>query len=245
MKSADVVIVGGGIAGLSAAWLLAREGGRRVLLFEREPVFASHSSGRNAAIFRHLDATPGGVELAIRSRTLLDELIGPQGKWLERTGALYVARSPAALQGMLGLARQFGIGHALRERSDLEARVPYLRGGSAAVGLESFDDGVMDIHGICCALAEAGRACGAQLISGTEVTEVRAQGGRIEGVRLADGELVHAGTLVLAAGAWSAGLGQAASAPLPLQPLRRHVAHLETRPSPPTGLPVVWCVDDE
>ncbi len=59
MTRADVIVVGGGIAGLSVACHLARLGIRRVLLIEREPLLASHSTGRNAAIFRPLDETPG------------------------------------------------------------------------------------------------------------------------------------------------------------------------------------------
>ncbi|HEU5074324.1 MAG TPA: FAD-dependent oxidoreductase, partial [Polyangiaceae bacterium] len=51
-----IVIVGGGIAGLAAAWQLAQKNLGRVSLLEREPFLCTHASGRNAAIFRPLEA---------------------------------------------------------------------------------------------------------------------------------------------------------------------------------------------
>src|SRR6516225_4191551 len=94
MKRVDVV-VGGGIAGLSAAWAALGAGTGRVLLLEREGVPCAHSSGRNAAIFRHLTATPGDLDLALRSRELLGELLGSEEAWLRRTGSWLVSTGGA------------------------------------------------------------------------------------------------------------------------------------------------------
>ena len=49
MRAADVVIVGGGIAGLGVAHHLAQAGAGRIVLLEREPLLASHATARNAA----------------------------------------------------------------------------------------------------------------------------------------------------------------------------------------------------
>ena len=75
MDHFDVVIVGAGIAGLAAAWQLARRG-RSVCLVEREPLCAVHASGNNAAIFRSFDADSVTPRLALRSRELMNELKG-------------------------------------------------------------------------------------------------------------------------------------------------------------------------
>ena len=243
MKVADVVIAGGGIAGLSAAWCLARAGGRRVVLLEREEVLASHSSGRNAAIFRQLDGSPGGVELAVRSRQLLDPLMASRGGWLAATGVLFVAHTPQGLEPLLTLARRHGIGHAKLEGAELLGRSPALQGGAAAFGFEVPSDGVMDIHGVCTALAEESRAAGATISLRAEVSRVLTAHGRVEGVELVGGDRIAAGAVVLAGGAWASQLGATGGAPLELSPLRRHVAQLDA--TVPAQAPVVWCVDDE
>lgn len=243
MKAADVVILGGGIAGLSAAWSLARAGGRRVVLLEREEVLASHSSGRNAAIFRQLDGSPGGVELAVQSRKLLDPLMASRGGWLQATGALFVARSPAGLQKLLSLAEAHGVAHTRLDGSELLRRVPALQGSTATFGFEVPGDGVMDIHGICQALADEARAAGASIRLRTEASRILAVNGQVDGVLLAGGERITAGEVVLAAGAWASELSSTAHAALELAPMRRHVAQLDA--VVPVRSPVVWCVDDE
>jgi glycine/D-amino acid oxidase-like deaminating enzyme len=64
-------------------------------------------------------------------------------------------------------------------------------------------------------------------------------------VRLASGDRIAAGAVVIAAGAWGASLGASCGAPLPLQPRRRHLAQLDAGPPADPGAPVVWCLGDE
>lgn len=65
------------------------------------------------------------------------------------------------------------------------------------------------------------------------------------GVRLASGERIVAGAVVIAAGAWAEPLGAGCGAPLPLEPRRRHLALLEPKSKLDGDAPVVWAVDDE
>jgi glycine/D-amino acid oxidase-like deaminating enzyme len=86
----DAIIVGGGVAGLSVARVLA-EKKRRVLLLEREPQLASQASGNNAAIFRPLERDAASAELPRRSRQLLEAWFGPG--LLEVTGLVLVSEA--------------------------------------------------------------------------------------------------------------------------------------------------------
>jgi len=70
-RHADVLILGGGIAGLSTAWHLARRGDRRVTLLEREPAPGRCSSGLNAAILRTLGPDPVLNEITRRGGDFL------------------------------------------------------------------------------------------------------------------------------------------------------------------------------
>jgi D-arginine dehydrogenase len=246
MTRADIVIVGGGIAGLGIAYHLTRMRQGSVLLLERESVLASHSSGRNAAIFRPLETRPGVVALAERSRILLDTLMETSGQhWLRRTGVLLVARDVTLLRDLTALAKANGVSHAVVDHREFERLAPPLAGGDAVSGLLVSDAGVIDVHAITTHLADAARSAGATILTGCEVARVRASGRRVTGVELASGEAIAAPVVVIAAGAWAASLGASCGAALPLTPFRRHLVHLDPgRPFAPST-PVVWQLGDE
>jgi D-arginine dehydrogenase len=127
----DVVVVGGGVAGLSAALALA--GTRRVVLCEAEGMLCAHASGRNAAIYRPLehDATTGA--LAARSLTRLREL-GAEG-CLARTGVLLVAAQSSPIDVLQAHARAHGVAVTRLDREGLQARLALLDGGEASHAL--------------------------------------------------------------------------------------------------------------
>lgn len=242
MKRFDVVVVGGGIAGLGTAWQLSKYGGVEVCLLEREPLFASHASGRNAAIFRQVEGDLGDAELARRSEYLLS-LLGEGSAFLRRTGAVYIG-AVDALRAMGGVARGIQASFTLLDEQELVARVPLLAGGEIALGLWMNGDGVLDVHGLVEALVRAARAQGASLENGAAVSEIRARRGRVLGVRLADGREIDAGVVVIAAGAWAAQLGGACGASIHLESMRRHLVSLVVDGFP-RDAPVVWRLDSE
>lgn len=238
-----IAIVGGGIAGLAAAYHLAREGATSVTLFEREPLVASHSSARNAAIYVGVSGGAWG-DLSRRSRELLDDLLG-RARWLRADGFMYVAPDEAMLGEEAARARASGAPHHLLGRPELEARVPVLGGGFAGAGLLLPEAGVLDIHLITSHLAERARAAGVRIVLGQEVARVRASGGCARGLELAGGEVAGADAVVLAPGAWAPSLGASCGAALPLQPLRRHLAQLDLAGPVDEHGPTVWALGVE
>lgn len=210
MESFDILIVGGGVAGLATAAALAGQG-QRVGLLEREPAFGLHSSGRNAAIARALTGRPEHTALALEGRALLGE-----AGLLEATGGLLLGAEAEALEPIRGEARTFG------ER--VEARSgggwPEVR---AAAHLYIPGDGIIDIHGLLSRCAEQARSGGVALRTDVAVNAVEPGP---DGFRLdTSAGPMTAGVLVNAAGAWAAPLGRMAGGlDLDLAPLRRHLA---------------------
>jgi D-arginine dehydrogenase len=242
MDAAEVVVLGGGVAGLATALPLARAGAN-TLLVEREPLLASHSTARNAAIW--LPTYGGGTTppLARRSAELLDELC-PE-PWLERTGALLVSPDPTLLDATVTLSQGEDVPCQRVDAAGAHALAPALRGGNTRAGVHLPDAGVLDIHGIVQALICATREAGARLRTGLDAARVVVDGGRVTGVAFADGSRVTADAVVIASGAWAASHGATCDASLPLEPLRRHLVHLAPeRPTSSRG-PVVWSVDPE
>ncbi len=245
MSRTRIVVVGGGIAGLAVAWAATRARAGPVVLVEREPVLAAHSTGRNAGIFRPLETTPGLVAMAERTRTLLDGLTPAGQRWLRPTGGLFVAPTPGPLADLAETARATGRPHRTLDRRDLGAMVPALADGDASCGLWVPDVGVIDVHLVVARLSAAARAAGVEFVTGREVARVRVRAAAVTGVELAGGEFVAAERVVIAGGAWAAALGADCGAPLPLRPLRRHLAHLTTPEPVAETTPVVWRLGDE
>jgi D-arginine dehydrogenase len=133
-------------------------------------------------------------------------------------------------------------------QDELVERAPALAKGQLAHGLLLFDGGVLDLHMLISTLASRARGAGATLRTAAEVAHIERtpDGERVNAVHLSSGERISASRVVIAAGAWSAGLGRSLGLDLPLTPLRRHLVQLrsvgdlvvETQP-------VVWRLEDE
>ncbi len=226
MDTVDILIIGGGIAGLATAAALAGKG-RSVALLDRELVPGFYASGHNAGMARALTGRIEHSRLAVEGRArLADEGL------LDATGGLLLAMDPATLDPLEAEARELGV-EATRGAGSGEP------GLHAAAHLRMPGDGVINIHGLLGACARRARESGAALHYGEEVRAIHAdeKGFRVETARRA----FIATTLVNAAGAWAGEVGrQAGGLDLALQPRRRHLAWSD-QPFEPR--PWAWWVD--
>jgi D-arginine dehydrogenase len=233
----------------------------RVLLLDRERVPGTHSSGRNAAIARQAVDDPAMARLAKEGVAFLasphEAAAGawsgasPPGRWsaevplLERCGLLLLQqeRGGGPVGGIAGTCRPKGIDLERLDRAEIGRRWPMLAGGRFGAGLLSTGDGVVDVHALLTGLLEAARAMGAEVDLGRPATGFLREADRVTGVE-AEGEAVSAGSVVIAAGAWSRELAEAAGAPPPpIRVTRRHLFFsepVEGRPGP-----AVWHLELE
>ena len=228
MERADVLVAGGGVAGLSLARHLA-EGGAEVAVLEREEAWGRHASGRNAGLLLHAVPEPLLRDLTVASAVEYRRHVTEVG--LLASGSLLLGPP-----GALAARRDPRVASALLSPAEARERVPLLRGGPPAPGLLTADDGVLDPERALRWMRRAAAAAGARPVLGAEVTEVRDGSPlRVETTR----GTWRADRLVIAAGAWAAPLAErAGAAPLPLRPHRRHLFVLEHRLD--ERLPYVW-----
>lgn len=242
--TSHTLVIGAGIAGLSAAWRLCARGLGDVTVVDREPLAFSHSSARNAAIFRPLEESVATVRLVARSAELLGGL-SPRLPLVSRVGLCLTASDAKALGELRRVADEQRVTSERLDGDALRGRCPALDGSHAAHGLWLPDGGVLDIHQLSQLLLGQLRQAGATLRLATEARHIVTRADKAVGVELASGEVLSADRVVIAAGAWATELGRSCGAPLRLTPHRRHLALLL-----PTGArrldpahPVVWNVE--
>lgn len=230
MDSADVLIIGGGIAGLSAAARLARHG--RVVVLEAEDALGYHSSGRSVS-FSHYGIGNAAVRgLTAHSRAFFElppEDFSPVP--LSRTFAsLYFANDEdlPALATLRADMAAFTDAIRILDEAETRALCPVLR--SPRRGLLDPTGLKLDADALLQSFARQVRGAGGEIRTGQRIAAIEREGERW----IVDGR--HAAPVVVnAAGAWADSVAALAGvAPLGLQPRRRTIIAVD----PPAGMDI-------
>ncbi|ACL62255.1 glycine oxidase ThiO [Methylobacterium nodulans] len=236
-ERADVVVVGGGLIGLSIGWRLA-EAGLAVAVLEKGRAGDGASLAATGMLAAAAEHEPGGdalLPLALESQRLWhpfrDDLEAASGLTIDyrREGTLVIAlgrdeverlRFRHELQRRAGLDVAWLSGPAVRDRE------PSLR-PTVTAGLFCAEDHQVDPPRVMTALRRALRAAGGRLVEDCAVEALDRAGGRVVGVRTAAGA-VRAGTIVLASGAWAGEGSLVPELALPVRPLKGQSLALKT-----------------
>src|SRR5205823_12241286 len=245
MQSADVVVVGSGAFGASAAYHLARRG-LRVAVLERAAL-ASQTSPRAAGLTSQVRATPALTRLAQRAVTKLASFSEETGQPLRFTqsGALKIARTERDAE-QLGreVKRGAAVGVPIELVSVVEARrrLPILgERGIVAVTWSPTDCNVEPSElplGYC----RAAEKLGAALLPHTPATGFELGPRGVEGVRTPRGTIAT-GAVVDAAGAWARLVAGALGAPLPVVPTRHQLLITEPIAGVTPEFPIARVID--
>lgn len=248
MQTADFLIVGGGIAGVSAAARLAPHG--RTILLEAESAFGYHSSGRSATYYHF-----GIGKSVVRGMTAFSrahfETPTVGGATLSHPApALFIA-PPEMLEGLDTLEAEMRPYSEALERLDADAvheMVPVLRCGADGIVAAVLDRAAcrLDSDMLQQDYRAAIKRAGGQSITDARVVAIRREGANWVATT-ARGDHFSAPILVNAAGAWCDEIARLAGvAPLGLQPLRRTIIVFDAPPDQETeGWPFTkTAVDD-
>jgi len=230
MRTADAVIVGGGVTGCSLAFQLAGLGMRRVLLLERRFIGAG-GTGRSVGIIRQLYPTPETTQMVLRSLEVFrhfGDAVGGESGFVSCGVLIGVsAAMRPSLEKTLALQRGLGVRAEMLDPGDVARIEP--RVDSSALGAVLYEpgSGYGDPSAVTSGYAEAARRRGVLIEQGQEVTAIRQAGGRVTGVATASGDEISTNVVVNAAGLWSPALARLAGVELPIVIGRHPVFVLE------------------
>jgi D-arginine dehydrogenase len=232
MTSADVVIVGGGIAGISLAGRLA--GRARVVLVEREEFLAAHTTGRSAAVFTETYGNAAVRALTSESRDFFEN--PPQGfadePLLVPRPTVFVARSEQIDALNIWLEEN---PHTARSTSlaYVYDRVPVLRRDIFAAAAEEPRSADIDVHGLFEGFRRMAVHGGVDIVARAELMSL-APSGAGWSLQTSQGSY-SARVVVNAGGAWAGKIGvMAGLGDRGLMPLRRTAITFEA----PVGIDV-------
>jgi len=235
--TADVVVIGGGIMGASAAFRLA-ERGLKVTLVEKT-FLAGGSTGKSSAIIRQHYSNEITARMALHSLRVFQnfaEIVGGECGFT-RTGFVVLASADQreGLEANVELQRGIGIDTRVLSTEELREIAPGIADPESVVAAYEPESGYADPSATVNSFGEAARRHGATILLDTEVTGVQMRGDRVTGVATSRGEIA-AGAVVNAAGPWGARVARLAGVELPIQPCRVQVAFFapppEDRPAP-------------
>lgn len=243
MERADVIIVGGGLAGCSAAWHLAPD--HDVLVLEQGSQPGAEASAQNAGMVRRLGEDPYERALALRTAAWMAD---PGPDWSDAppsrvVGAvLGLVHDPGDLHDAVAHVRAAGVRVDAVPLAEIGAIAPALTGSPLRAAWHVPDERVADAHALLTGFLRGARRHGARVRCRVAVQALLRDGDRCVGVRTSHGN-IHAEHVVLAAGAWCAALAAGAQLDRPLIPLRRSL--VRTAPHPASRPDHPWCWLDD
>ncbi len=224
---ASVVIIGGGVMGLSAAYHLARAGVEDVVLVERGAL-GEGSTCKAAGGVRSLFSDEINIALGLRSLEAFERFGTDMGTEIDlhQVGYLFLiddADHEAALGRAVELQNSMGVPSRMIGPEEAHRLSPLVDTAGIRSAVWSPRDGHCTPESVVLGYATGARRLGVRVVTGCEVTGIATEEGVVTDVHTSAGPIAT-DAAICAAGAWSGDVARLAGVDLPVRPLRRQVA---------------------
>ena len=240
--SSKVVVIGGGVAGCSVAYHLAKFGWKDTILLERDQL-TSGTTWHAAGLVGQLGATATITKLRKYSLNLYKELEKKTelSTGLKQNGAITIASTKERLQELLRqatAAQLFDVNVEVLDKKKVKDLYPVIHDEDIFGGVYMPEDGQADPVGVTNVLAKAARMEGVKIFEKTSVEKILVKDGKVTGVQTQFGK-IDCEYVALATGMWSRQIGEDIDVSIPLYPNEHFYIITEPMKDLPKNLPVL------
>jgi sarcosine oxidase subunit beta len=227
IKSADAIIIGGGILGLSTAFQLGRLKFGKTVVVEKELFLGSGATSKCAGGVRAQFTTKVNIQLSMKSEQILvafEEETGYPAHF-DQVGYLFLISDDSDLVGFtkaFNLQRSLGLKVDWIEPSEINKIAPEVRTDDIIKATFCKDDGLADPGELIQGYAAAARRHGVEILVENEVIGLKKSGDKITGVITNDGE-IETPLVINAAGPQAKLIGAMAGITIPVEPIKRQI----------------------
>jgi FAD-dependent oxidoreductase domain-containing protein 1 len=235
-QGAQVIIIGAGILGLASAYhLLLNHPGLDLLVVERLNGSGQGDTARSAAAFRDMFSSPVNRQLSQGAIAFYERLETESHRiGLKKIGYLWLltAAQAAAWRQPLAHMAEAGVAFQVLDGQDLAARLPELVPRDISQGILGLNCGSLDPARLTKFYEGEVLKLGGRLRYRSEVTGFNRNGqGRINGIRV-EAEAIHAGSVIVATGAWTGRTMALAGLEVPMTPRKRQLFPIPAQAGP-------------
>jgi len=221
-RSAQVVVIGGGVIGTAVTYYLAKQG-LDVALVERGDIDSGTSSACSGSVMMQTKGTGVKLKLALESREIYQNLNEELGEDLEyqQEGGMIIAETEEEIEYISSLAkkqRESGLSIELLDKKQIKERQPAL---SDCVLASTFCpmDGKVNPMKVAFSFAESAKRRGARIYTFTQVKDIEVSKGRVSAIIVDHGK-IRTNIVVNAGGIWAPEIGKMVGLKIPIRPRR-------------------------
>lgn len=230
--TSDVIIIGGGVIGLSCAFYIARdsfgEGShKRITVLDREPVVGAGATGKNAGGIRAQFSSETNIRFSLASIEVFERFEEETGRALEfhQCGYLFVQTTEEQVKRFdkqAELQRSLGVAVDILKADAILKLAPCLRVDDVMQANFSKRDGIADPGDMVNGYYDAARRAGVNIVTGQTVTGIELAADTVSAVKT-DKDIFHTNMVINAAGPQAKDIAALAGYDLPVEPYKRQI----------------------
>jgi len=226
-KTADIVIIGGGIIGLSAAFQLARLNAGKIVVLEKEMFLGTGATAKCAGGIRAQFSTRINIEMSMKSEEMLVNFEKEYDYPIvyEQNGYMFLLfndRQVAGFTKAFEMQRSLGLNVEWLDIPRINELAPPVKTDDVIKATFCQDDGIADPSDMINGYSTIARKLGVAIEIETEVTGINVEAGEIKGIVTNKGEIA-APLVINAAGPYAKVIGEMAGIDVPVEPIRRQI----------------------